>query len=113
MSAPVEYREVRHEGLVVFRWSVREDEAGVAYVATGSCPVCRCEMTRSYGFVQPPLAKGGFLGRRKDPGPGAWHTSCRCESLHLSRPAEEPRGCGAFFPIAPPPSGDPAGGSGA
>lgn len=72
--------------------------------ATGRCPVCGCAMTRTWTSGQPLLSKGGYLGRRKKPGPKPYHTPCQCETLHVGRPAAERLGCGALLVIAPPQS---------
>ncbi|MFJ6567118.1 hypothetical protein ACIQNU_06835 [Streptomyces sp. NPDC091292] len=112
MSAPVAYRTVRHEPVLTFQWEDLSDEDLVQYRATGACPVCGCPMTHVYGFGQPLVGKGGFLGRREDPGRGVYHTRCRCESLHMPRPADVPSGCGAWLRIAAPPAGFTANGGG-
>ncbi|MFF4395734.1 hypothetical protein [Streptomyces sp. NPDC001480] len=104
MSQAMEYRRHRHPGLVTFQWTVEDADGEPELIAVGDCPVCTCKMTRSFGPVQPLIAKGGFLGRRQGPGTEPWTTTCRCESYHQPRPAGA-HGCGALLTIAPPPSG--------
>ncbi|MFH8477148.1 hypothetical protein [Streptomyces sp. NPDC018000] len=95
----------RHE-VLTFTWTLRESGGRALYTASGTCIQCGCPMTRTFPSVQPPVPKGGgFLGRREDPGPGTWRTTCRCTSLHMPRPANEPQGCGALLTLAPPPVG--------
>lgn len=102
MSAPVRYRAVMHDPVLSFRWEVRGEGDDVEWVGTGTCPVCGCSMTVTYVYTQPPVPKGGFLGRREELVPDIWHTSCRCESLHMPRPANVPSGCGAMLRLARP-----------
>lgn len=92
--------DASHPSPLTFRWTV-DDAAGEA-TATGRCPVCGCAMTRTWACGQPLLSKGGYLGRRKKPGPKPYHTPCQCETLHMGRPAAERLGCGALLVIAPP-----------
>ncbi|MDN0194834.1 hypothetical protein [Streptomyces sp. S.PNR 29] len=91
-----------HPAPLTFQWTRTEAGGEVTYAATGRCPVCGCLMTRSWTFGQPVLAKGGFRGRRAEPGQEPYHTHCRCETLHMGRPAGEQFGCGALLAIAPP-----------
>ncbi|MFF4052155.1 hypothetical protein ACFYZ5_36495 [Streptomyces chartreusis] len=91
-----------HPAPLSFQWTV--DEAAGAATATGRCPVCGCAMTRTWTSGQPLLSKGGYLGRRKKPGPKPYHTPCQCGTLHVGRPAAEQLGCGALLVIAPPQS---------
>ncbi|MEV2214365.1 hypothetical protein AB0H86_23450 [Streptomyces sp. NPDC050997] len=103
MSSAIPYDEgASHPAPLTFLWTQGEAAGEVTYVATGHCPVCGCAMRRAWTFGQPALTKGGFLGRRKDPGPAPYHTFCQCETLHMGRPAGEPLGCGALLIIAPP-----------
>ncbi|MFI0236739.1 hypothetical protein [Streptomyces sp. NPDC016845] len=103
MTAPVSYdADIVHAPVLTFQWMVRVDGDDTTYEASGACPVCGCTMTRSWTFGQPPVAKGGFLGRRKEPGPEPYYTECRCRSLHMNRPVSEEFGCGALLAIAPP-----------
>ncbi|WP_327730195.1 hypothetical protein OG250_33080 [Streptomyces sp. NBC_00487] len=88
-----------------FQWTWYEADGGY-YEATGTCPICQCAMTTDpFEFGQHTIVKGGFMGRRKDPGPAAYHTLCTCETLHTGRPASEPSGCGAFLALAAPQQG--------
>jgi hypothetical protein len=103
MSPVTEYRRERSPGVVTFQWTAEDNEGDRELIAAGTCPVCQCPMRRSFGPVQPLVSKGGFLGRRQDPGPEPWTTSCRCESYHQPRPANA-RGCGALLSLAPPPA---------
>ncbi|MGF0172286.1 hypothetical protein ACQF36_17815 [Streptomyces sp. Marseille-Q5077] len=101
MSASIPYDEsAAHPAPLTFQWTVNE-AAGEA-TASGSCPVCGCAMTRTWHSGQPLLSKGGYLGRRKKPGPKPYRTPCRCKTLHMGRPSGEPFGCGALLVIAPP-----------
>ncbi|MEV5883301.1 hypothetical protein AB0L74_11360 [Streptomyces sp. NPDC052020] len=104
MTAPIAYDpDAVHAAVLSFRWTVRHDGDDTTYEAAGTCPVCGCAMTRVWTFGQPPVPKGGFLGRRGEPGPAPYYTVCQCRTLHMNRPADEPRGCGALLAIAPPP----------
>ncbi|GAA2923552.1 hypothetical protein GCM10011428_45370 [Streptomyces violaceus] len=102
MSAPVRYREIEHDTVQTFQWEVRGTGDGSEWAGTGICPVCSCSMTVTYGYIQPPVPKGGFLGRRKQPDARVWYTVCLCESLHMPRPAHVRAGCGAGLRLAPP-----------
>ncbi|MDQ0747771.1 hypothetical protein QF034_002002 [Streptomyces africanus] len=105
MTPPIEYDpDAVHTPVLTFRWIVRRNGDDAQYEASGTCPVCTCPMTRTWPFGQPPVAKGGFFGRREEPGPEPFHTLCQCRTLHMNRPASEPRGCGALLTIAAPPS---------
>lgn len=103
MSSAIPYDDgASHLAPITFRWTRSESGGEVTYVATGRCPICGCAMTRTWTFGQHLLSKGGFLGRRAEPGPEPYHTYCQCETLHMGRPAGEPLGCGALLAIAPP-----------
>lgn len=104
MSTSRPYRYEKHPHIIDFTWSVEDGEGERELVASGTCPVCSCPMTCRYGATQTVVPKGGgFRGRRADPGPGPWHTRCRCEGYHQPRPADG-YGCGAWLALAPPPS---------
>lgn len=106
MTSPIDYDpDTVHADVLTFRWTVRDNGDDATYEASGTCPVCGCAMARTWTFGQPPIAKGGFLGRREAPGPEPYYTVCQCRTLHMHRPASEPRGCGALLAIAPPPAG--------
>lgn len=92
-----------HTPVLTFQWTVRGTGDEAAYEASGTCPVCGCVMRRTWSFGQPPVGKGGFLGRREEPGSEPYYTVCQCRTLHMNRPASEPLGCGALLTIAPPP----------
>ncbi|MFJ9960842.1 hypothetical protein [Streptomyces avermitilis] len=110
MTAPIAYDpDAVHASVLTFHWTVREAGDDTVYEASGTCPVCHCAMVRTWTFGQPPIAKGGFLGRRKEPGPEPYYTVCQCRSLHMNRPADERLGCGALLTIAPPHGGQSAG----
>lgn len=94
--------DVVHRPVLTFQWTVSGSGDDIAYEASGTCPVCGCAMTRSWTFGQLPVSKGGFLGRRKAPGPEPYYTPCRCGTLHMNRPADEELGCGALLALAPP-----------
>ncbi|MEJ8668932.1 MULTISPECIES: hypothetical protein [unclassified Streptomyces] len=103
MSTAIPYdSDAAHPTPLTFQWTRVETSDEVSYEATGTCPVCGCAMTRHWTFGQHLLAKGGFHGRRNEPGPQAYHTLCRCRTTHLGRPPHEEFGCGALLVVAPP-----------
>jgi hypothetical protein len=105
VTPPIEYDpDAVHTPVLTFRWVVRRNGDDAQYEASGTCPVCTCPMTRTWTFGQAPVAKGGFFGRREEPGAEPYYTVCQCRTLHMNRPASEPQGCGALLAIAPPPS---------
>ncbi|MFK0170016.1 hypothetical protein ACIQU5_14520 [Streptomyces sp. NPDC090306] len=106
MTALSPYRVVEHAPVLSFHWEVHGTDDAPLWVGSGSCPLCGCAMTVTIGYVQPPIPKGGFLGRRKTPDSPVWYTSCRCESLHIPRPAHVPAGCGAMLRLARPGAGN-------
>ncbi|MGY0023295.1 hypothetical protein ACVHNB_30570 [Streptomyces sp. YJ-C3] len=104
MTPATPYRAHRHPATLTFEWSAQQADGRDELTATGICPVCACPTTRSFGPVQPLIAKGGFLNRRAEPtDPLPWNTSCRCDGYHQPRP-EGRRGCGALLTLAPPPA---------
>ncbi|MFD5538459.1 hypothetical protein ACFWIJ_11590 [Streptomyces sp. NPDC127079] len=105
MTAPIPYDpDAVHGPVLTFQWTVRGDRDDALYEASGTCPVCGCAMRRTWNFGQPSVGKGGFLGRRNEPGTEPCYTVCQCRTLHMNRPASEPLGCGALLAIAPPPA---------
>ncbi|MFD3560451.1 hypothetical protein ACFWVU_12360 [Streptomyces sp. NPDC058686] len=103
MTAAIRYdADAVHAPLLTFQWHIRTSGDDVTYEASGTCPVCGCAMTRTWTSGQPPVAKGGFLGRRREPGPEPYYTTCRCRTLHMNRPPDEEFGCGALLALAPP-----------
>ena len=82
-----------------FVWSTSAE--GVV-TATGSCPVCAHDMTRTWRAVQPPLSKG-WLRRKAEPLPAGtpYFTPCECTYPHPERPPHVPRGCGAQLRLVP------------
>lgn len=106
MTSATPYRFHEHPGTLTFQWTVRDPDGEREFTVSGTCPVCSCSMTHSFGPIQPVIAKGGkgFLGRRKPPTePEIWSMSCTCEGYHQPRP-ERRRGCGAMLTLAPPPA---------
>lgn len=92
-----------HPTLLIFQWTQHDSDGQVTYTASGTCPVCRCAMTRVFTYGQPLLTKGGgFRGRRAKAGQQPFHTACQCRTLHTGRPAGESFGCGAMLVLAPP-----------
>jgi hypothetical protein len=109
MSSVTSYDETVTHGTPVtgFQW-IRRRDGQDRYEATGTCPVCRCSMTKRWPVGQYTVAKGGFLGREAAPDSSTpWYTVCTCRSLHMGRPAGEDGGCGAGLFIAPPATGLP------
>ncbi|MEU9218291.1 hypothetical protein AB0D47_17305 [Streptomyces sp. NPDC048376] len=102
MNGPARYRVVEHDTVLTFGWELRGRGDDVELVGAGHCPVCGCPMTVTYGYYQPIVPKGGFLGRRREPTSSIWYTRCRCEGLHMPRPANVPDGCGAGLRLARP-----------
>ncbi|MER5944560.1 hypothetical protein ABT127_00705 [Streptomyces sp. NPDC001904] len=104
MTSPAPYRRHRHPTTLTFTWSVQQEDGQPELTASGTCPVCNCATARSFGPVQPLIAKGGFLGRREQPDDALpWNTSCQCDGYHQPRP-ENRRGCGAMLTVAAPPA---------
>ncbi|MEW2298821.1 hypothetical protein AB0958_02380 [Streptomyces sp. NPDC006655] len=92
----------QHPGPLAFQWTYSEAGGEPSYTASGTCPVCHCPMTRTFGYGQALLTKGGFRGRRTEAGAESYHTLCQCRTLHHGRPADERFGCGAMLVLAPP-----------
>ncbi|WP_306322199.1 MULTISPECIES: hypothetical protein [unclassified Streptomyces] len=106
MTSATPYRLTRHPDTLTFQWTVQEADGERELTATGTCPTCGCPTTRSFGPIQPLIAKGGFLNRRQEPDEAEslpWNTSCQCEGYHQPRPADR-GGCGALLTLAPPPA---------
>ncbi|WP_216588815.1 hypothetical protein [Streptomyces brasiliscabiei] len=104
MTSGTPYRRRAHHGTLTFSWTTQVNGEEKELTVSGTCPVCQCAMTHTFGPVQPLIAKGGFLGRRKAPTePKIWNVSCACEGFHQDRPAHR-RGCGALLTVAPPPA---------
>ncbi|MFE1234709.1 hypothetical protein [Streptomyces sp. NPDC058745] len=90
-----------------FLWEFRPEGEG-RYEATGTCPRCRCAMTKVWPLGQYGAAKGPLRPRRRSADDGPWFTRCTCASAHADRPAAESHGCGAGLWIAFPPNGLPS-----
>ncbi|MEV8042770.1 hypothetical protein AB0P02_02835 [Streptomyces griseoluteus] len=104
MTSATPYRFHPHGDTLTFEWAVQDFDGEREFTVTGTCPVCGCSMTHSFGPIQPTVAKGGFLGRRKSPAePEVWSMSCACDGYHQPRP-ERLGGCGALLNLAPPPA---------
>lgn len=89
-----------HTAPAAFQWTHGVSNGKELHEATGACPECGCVMTKRYTTGQYTQPKGGFLGRRKGPGPQPFSTLCQCTSLHTDRPEGVQVGCGARITIA-------------